>query len=64
MMTLSPHDRTRIAAEGAVHVRTVARAYQGGTLKPSIRSRIEAAARKLGLELPPGAASGATEPTP
>jgi hypothetical protein len=49
---ISPHDRIRLAAQAIVHPRTVLRVY-AGTAQEMSRLRVEAAARHLGLPLPP-----------
>ena len=53
MSQMTEHDRTRIAAEGVLHVRTVRRVYDGAGSAWS-RARVERAAATLGLPTPPG----------
>jgi hypothetical protein len=52
-MSLSPHDRVRIAAEAIVDPRTVARTYQGVRTTPNVHVRIARAAERLKLPPPP-----------
>lgn len=51
-MTPGEQDLRRIAAESMCDMRTVRRAYAGGTVRNASAVRIVAAARKLGVSAP------------
>jgi hypothetical protein len=57
------HDRIRIAATAAVDPRTVLDAYKGKPIRSTCAARIDAAARILGLPLPPTGQPRSTDDT-
>jgi hypothetical protein len=52
-MQVTPQQRTLIAARAAQCTRTIDRIYAGKNTYASTRARVVAAARELGLPLPP-----------
>ena len=56
-MALPPNSFARIAAHGLLDPRTVAKAYDGGPLRPMAYERVCKAALALGLDPPPPPAS-------
>ena len=58
MPSLSVHDRRRLALEAFASDRTVKRVYQApGSAREATLLRISAAARRLGLPIPPDSAN-------